>query len=720
MATNKVMQLFDDYYCLTSQDITEEQIVNLIRNDEKLKASTQSHRELLKQGQEEAAEAVKRSTPQVAVSFRMEGGKSKENSHECLYNALVDFDAKTPEERLTAEEQERVHAILRTSNHTLLGYESISGLGYHAIVPFRLPEGITIDLEDDPKRGEAIYKRVHRHIINTYSVWCGHKMDQNCGNVNRLVGLGHDPLAVYRPEAYPFCPTREELGIDADGNLVKMRTPAQAFDKNGNRVSQPLGNCLERAALMVEECGTEFISGSHHNYIMRLSFILNRMGVDEEEAAVALDEKYSGEMTERPSVILHSCYKTASDEFGIWMPKRSNVEVKTEVIANFLKKKELQYDKLTQKTRQQQENGRWKELSEREENDLYMECCAESDVNLTTQLFRTVLNSNVVPEVNPLKEYVMSLPEWTPDQPDYIDQAASMVHMASVEENNFWHQCFKKWFVAMVAGWLKENIVNHQVIVFVGKQGIYKSTWLNCLMPPQLAAYTTAHIDLDRLDKDERLRAAEYGLINIDELDKLTERQLNKIKAMITSTHVDERASYGHYKEKRVRVASYCASGNKEEFLTDQTGNRRWLPFHVISIDSPFTNTLPHEGMYAEALYLLRNGFNYWFDLRDIQALSAHVEEFMVPTNEEQLIQVYFSPIKRDQPGAMFITLAELSAKLIQYGNLRKEPDPRRLGAIMTKLGFEKATKGHNKTRGYIVFEHSSNDVEKMHDPKAL
>ena len=714
------MILFESFHSKDAQDITPEQVFDIIRNDEELKASTMMHRELLTKGHSDAAKSVKESTPQVAVSFRMEGGKGKENCRECQYRLLVDFDAKAPGEQLPKEELERVFSIFRSSNHTLLGYESISGLGYHVIVPFRLPDGITIDLKTDPKRGEEIFKRVHRHINHIYGVWCEHKMDEGCSNINRMTGLSHDPMAVYRPDAYPFCPTREELGIDADGNLVKIRTPKQALDKSGNRIAVPLGDCLERAVQMVEESGMTFAVGNRHNFIMRVSFILNRMGVDEEDAAQALDDAYLGQMEGRPSTTLHSCFKTASDEFGIWMPKRSNVEIKTEVIASFLKGKSLQYDVLTQKTRQQQDDGRWKELTERDENDLYMECCAESDLNLTTQLFRTVLNSNVVPEVNPLKEYVMSLPEWTPDQPDYIDQVVNMVHMASEGENNLWHHCFKKWFVAMVAGWQDEYIVNHQVIVFVGKQGIYKSTWLNRLIPPQLAVYTTDHIDLDRLDKDERLRAAEYGLINIDELDKLTDRQLNKIKAMITSTHVDERASYGRHKEKRVRVASYCASGNKEEFLTDQTGNRRWLPFHVVSIDSPFTHTLPYEGMYSQALYLLRNDFDYWFDLSDIQTLSAHVEEFMVPTNEEQLIQVYFSPIKADQPGAMFITVAELSAKLIQYGNLRKEPDPRRLGAIMTKLGFEKATKGHNKTRGYIVFEHSSNDVEKMHDPKTL
>lgn len=714
------MNYFSHFHSKESHEISHEQVLNLIRNDEDLKASTMLHRELLTQGHADAATKVKESTPQVAVSFRMEGGKGKENCRECLYEMLIDFDAKNPEERLSEEELERVFCIFRTSNHTKLGYESISGLGYHAIVSFRLPEGITIDLKNDPKRGEEIFKRVHHYINNIFAVWCEHKMDEECGNINRMTGLAHDPMAVYRPDAYPFYPTREELGIDVEGNFIKMRTPKQALDKSGNRIAVPLGDCMERAVQMVEDSGMIFAKGSRHNFIMRVSFILNRMGADEEEAAQALDDAYLGQMEGRPSTTLHSCYKTASDEFGIWMPKRSKVEIKTEIIAGFLKKKTLQYDILTQKTRQQQDDGRWKELTERDENDLFVECCSESDVNLTNQLFRTVLNSSVVPEVNPLMEYVRSLPEWAPDMPDYIDQAASMVHMASEEENRLWHLCFKKWFVAMVAGWNDENIVNHQVIVFVGKQGIFKSTWLNRLMPPQLAAYATDHIDLDRLDKDERLRAAEYGLINIDELDKLGERQLNKIKAMITTTHIDERASYGRHKEKRVRVASYVASGNKEEFLTDQTGNRRWLPFHVASVDSPFKHTMPYEGMYSQSLYLLQSGFNYWFDLSDIQTLKTHVDEFMVPVGEEQLLQVYFSPIKADQPGAMFLTLAEISAKLMLYGNLRKEPDPRRLGAIMSKLGYEKARNGHNGNRGYIVYEHTTREVENIRDPQAF
>lgn len=698
-----------------AQEITFEQLTDIIRSDEELKRTTALYRDLLAQGLGDASKKVKESTPQVAVSFRMEGGKGKDCCRECLYQLLIDFDAKTDGERLPQEELERVKTILRTSYRARLAYESLSGLGYHIIVPFKLPDGITIDMDADPRQGEEIFTRAYRAIAQQYTVWCGHKMDMECKNINRMTGLSHDPIAVYRPDARPFVLTREELGIDKDGHLIKMKTPNRALDKDGNRVSVPLGDHLERAAKMVEEADMAFAPGNRHNFVMRVSFILNRMGVDEDEAAKALDDEYLGKMDGKPSDILHSCYKTASSEFGVWMPQRS--AVKTEIVAEFLKKKELQYDVLSQKTRRKQDNGQWQELKERHENDLFMECCAESGTNITEKLFHTVLNSSVVPEVNPLRDYVMSRAAWRPDMPDYIGQAAAMVHMATDAENDLWHVCFRKWFVAMVAGWTDDAIVNHQVIVLIGRQGIYKSTWINRLLPPDLVAYTTDHIDIERLDKDEELRAAEYGLINIDELDKLNDRQLNKLKQMITTTNVDVRAPFGRHKEKRVRVATYAASGNKQEFLTDQTGNRRWLPFHVVTIDSPYKHALPYDGMYAQALYLLENGFNYWFENAETDALEEHVGEFMIPTSEEELIPIYYSPAKMGDAGSKFLTLPEIAAKIMAYGNLKKNPDPRRLGAIMTKLGFIKERKGHDKRRGYYVREHLQPEIEQMHSP---
>ena len=710
------MKYYKTFNSNEAQDVSFEQVIDTIRNDQELQKRTQMYRDLTAQGQEKAAKEVKESTPQVAVSFLMEGGRNKDCCRDCLYQVLIDFDAKGPKDRLPADELERVKTVMRTSYHARLGYESISGLGYHVVVPFLLPEDIDIDMQADAKRAEEIYQRAYRHIANQYAVWCGHPMDRECKNVNRMMGLSHDPQAVYRPDARQIRLTREELGIDKDGHLVKMKAPKQAVDKQGNAISVHLGDHLERAVRMVEDADMAFAPGNRHNFVMRVSFILNRMGVDQDEAAEAVDREWLGQMDGRPSDVLHSCYKTASDEFGMWLPQGTTL--KTEFIKSFLGTKTLQYDLLTQKTRQLTKDGQWCELKDRDENDLYIECCAETDTYITEKLFHTVLNSSVVPEVNPLREYVMALPQWNDGMPDYIQQTAAMVHMATPDEQQMWHQCFRKWFVAMVAGWTDDAVVNHQVIVFVGPQGIFKTSWINRLLPPQLTAYTTDNVDIERLDKDEQLRAAEYGLINIDELDKLTDRQLNKLKQMITTTNVDFRAPFGRHKEKRTRVASYAASGNKQEFLTDQTGNRRWLPFHVVSIDSPYTHLMPYEGMYAQALHLLQSGFNYWFDLADIHQLEAHVETFMVPQSEEDIIAVHFSPAQAEDADSVFLTLGEISAKIVTYGNLKKTPDNRTLGAIMTKLGFLKERRGRVCRRGYYVREHTQAEIDKIRHPE--
>ena len=61
-------------------------------------------------------------------------------------------------------------------------------------------------------------------------------------------------------------------------------------------------------------------------------------------------------------------------------------------------------------------------------------------------------------------------------------------------------------------------------------------------------------------------------------------------------------------------MASFCATGNNLQFLTDDTGSRRWLPFEVERIENPWTTRIPYEGLFAQALWLLEHGFRYWFE----------------------------------------------------------------------------------------------------------
>ena len=400
----------------------------------------------------------------------------------------------------------------------------------------------------------------------------------------------------------------------------------------------------------------------------------------------------------------------------------------------------------------------WKEISKHDINSIVCHAAQEYDANITSREVLTALQSDLIPDVHPLREYIQSLKPYTNDQPDWIDMVAQQVHVktnnnedtliqqpkqqitnniplantASGEENNstpscttlhnttpsaerLWRTCFKKWFVAMVASWMNDEVVNHQVLVLIGKQGIYKTTWLEHLIPPHLRAYACKLANSTDLNKDERLRIAEFGLISLDEIDSMNNRELNQLKSVITATDVNERAAYAYTKERRVRLASFCASGNRRDFLTDITGNRRWLPFEVESIQNPFFTTLPYELMYAQAWALAQDPtFSYWFDLDEIAVLEEHNQHFRDESNEEQLLPILFD-VPAEGRGE-FMTTAQISERLVTYGNIKKPMALSRLGMVLGTAGYQSVRPriGGIKTRGWLVYQRDTSEINAL------
>lgn len=414
----------------------------------------------------------------------------------------------------------------------------------------------------------------------------------------------------------------------------------------------------------------------------------------------------------------------------------------------------------------------WKELSKHDINSIVCHCAQEYDANITSREVLTALQSDLIPDVHPLREYILSLHPYTPDQPDWIDMVARQVHVVdasatdrreapvdrhfvavdgrsaapvdipsqstasnaselqcSASETNYskanhssqrersnterlWRLCFKKWFVAMVASWMKDEVVNHQVLVLIGRQGIYKTTWLEHLIPPHLRAYACKLANSADLNKDERLRIAEFGLISLDEIDSMNNRELNQLKSVITASDVNERAAYAYTKERRVRLASFCASGNRRDFLTDITGNRRWLPFEVESIQNPFFTTLPYDLMYAQAWALAQDPtFSYWFDLDEIEVLEEHNQHFRDESNEEQLLPILFD-VPAEGKGE-FMTTAQISERLVTYGNIKKPMAIGRLGVLLGQKGYRSVTRGskQSRIRGWIVYQRDTQEI---------
>ena len=401
------------------------------------------------------------------------------------------------------------------------------------------------------------------------------------------------------------------------------------------------------------------------------------------------------------------------------MSKNRQETVCDYIYENLVQFERLRHDVISNKVQIRDEGVRglegerelfWRDITTSDINDIVCDCSSESGLSISAKEVLAVLQSHRIPDVHPLREYVLGCPPYTEDQPDWIGWLAKQVTVEGGEaEQALWINCFRKWFVAMVASWLKDEVMNQQVLVLIGRQGIFKTTWLEHLLPPELRAYGCKMSNSTQLNKDERLRIAEYGLIALDEIDAMGAKELNVMKSVITASDISERAAYGYTKERRVRLASFCASGNKQEFLTDLTGNRRWLPFSVESIANPFYITLPYKQIYAQARYLIEYGFQYWFDLDDIDMLEVHNEDFRAQENEEQLLAVYFD-VPAEGYGE-FMTTAEISDKLVIKGSIKKPMSLSRLGMVLQQQGFQSKRIGKARARGWIVRERDAEEI---------
>ena len=162
-----------------------------------------------------------------------------------------------------------------------------------------------------------------------------------------------------------------------------------------------------------------------------------------------------------------------------------------------------------------------------------------------------------------------------------------------------------------------------------------------------------------------------------------------------------------HNSERRKHIASYCGTGNNLQFIDDDTGTRRWLPFEVMSIRSPHEYRIRHEEIFAQAYKLYLNGFQYWFNDEEMKLVARHNERFEVAKPERELISKFYRLPHDGEPGD-FVSSTEIMQNI--GGLLTSQLTKNKLGRAMTALGFE-SVRSHGQ-RGYIVVEYSGEEIK--------
>ena len=347
----------------------------------------------------------------------------------------------------------------------------------------------------------------------------------------------------------------------------------------------------------------------------------------------------------------------------------------------------------------------WRPITDRIVNSLWKDLSKQKDVRI--QDIYHVLESDFVPEYHPFRYYLEHLQPWDGNN-HILSMSVSVRVKGDVDEQMRFYEYLRKWLVGMVAGWLDDQAVNHVILTFIGEQGIYKTTWFNYLLPPELRSYFYTKTNAGRLSKDDLLTLAQYGLVCYEELDTMSPRELNQLKSAVTMPAIDERAAYAHFHEHRAHIASFCGTGNNTQFLSDDTGNRRWLPFEVESILSPREFPFDYPNIYAEAYALYKQGFRYWFSQEEIRKLATHNEAFESPKTAHEAILKYLRKPNEGEPGE-FVTATDILQ--LVGSNPVLQLTTNKIGRAMTALGFERM-RSNTGARGYIVRLYSAEEIK--------
>ena len=259
----------------------------------------------------------------------------------------------------------------------------------------------------------------------------------------------------------------------------------------------------------------------------------------------------------------------------------------------------------------------------------------------------------------------------------------------------------------MVGCVLHDKIINHTVIVFSGRQGLGKTTWVENLIPKQLREYLFSGT-INPNNKDTLIQLSECMLINLDELENLNRSEIGSLKEIITKTQIRMRKAYGHNNETMPRRASFAGSVNTSQFLNDSTGSRRFLCFELENIQ--YDNDINLYHVYAQALALLKSDFRYWFDQSEIKAISDNNEQYQLRSPEEELLLTWFQPVEVSE-AFTFLNASQIGAKLADRAKFNlTDATINKLGKALKKHNFNRVKR--NSSYVYAVRELSYDDVD--------
>lgn len=686
--------IFQDFYRVIAE-MTEEEIVSAISNGTYRETVEDVRRIFAEQG-EKAANEKKIELPEITFSANYRGGRSNATLVKYLGYIVIDIDHQEQETLA------RILALAKKCIHTRIAFISPKGMGLKIVVRVCRPDGT---LPETIQEIEDFHHAAYHKIASFYAQLCGVEVDTSGQDVSRTCLFSYDPDIYFNPDAtavtveQPPMFFKSQKKKKASGKKKKTTAP----DNNPLTEQVALNYHSSHASLMVtlnyyHNKSEKYVTGNRNNYLHCLACMYNRYGVPQEEAAAFIKSQFTDLPADEMDALIGSAYGH-NEEFDtrkLNSTQKRMLQIEQHIKENY----DTRYNEVLhimeyrrRKTDTEQPEP-FHILDEMMENSIWMEM-NELGYSCTVKTIQNLIYSDFSSTYHPIREYLDSLPEW--DGTDYIGILANSVQTS---HQKFWAECLERYLVGMCAAATQDDVVNHTVLLLCSEiQNIGKTTFINNLLPPELRAYLSTGL-INPNNKDDLAKIAQAMLINLDEFEGMSGRELNIFKDLVTRKVISIRLPYARRSQNFPHTASFAGTCNYQEVLHDTTGNRRFLCFHVNSMEFIKIN---YAQLYAQIKYLLNKpGYQYWFTQSENSRIEENNEDFIFHSPEEELVLTHIRKPERFEK-VHYLTVTEI-AELIrertgyQYSNGAKV----QLGKVMSKHGFE-FHKGKNGRR-YAVF----------------
>lgn len=239
---------------------------------------------------------------------------------------------------------------------------------------------------------------------------------------------------------------------------------------------------------------------------------------------------------------------------------------------------------------------------------------------------------------HPIRDRIAGL-EW-----NGIDKLYSwLTEYLEAPDTDFVRKVGRCFLIGAVARIMEPGCQFDSVLVLEGPQGAYKSTAVEIMGGEW---YLDGLGSEGKLDRDAVIAMSGYWIIELAEIDyQLKTHHASALKAFISRRTDTYRPLYGRSAVQAPRQSVFVGTTNKDQYLIDSTGNRRFLPVPIFTKGGepnahPLTYVMPQ--LWAQAYIQWKAGERYWFEGREeLEMVEGEADERFIPDEIEEAMEEF-------------------------------------------------------------------------------